>query len=79
MTGTGDMALNVNFGNGYFGTTAVSSAETNASNKESSSIMFQQVIQLYQKGLKIIMAYTTINKSQIILTLKHYTGNAGTH
>ena len=32
MTGTGDMALNVNFGNGYFGTTAVSSAGTNASN-----------------------------------------------
>ena len=32
MTGTGDMGLNVNFGNGYFGTTAVSSAGTNASN-----------------------------------------------
>jgi len=31
-TGTGDIALNVNFGNGYFGTTAVSSAGTNASN-----------------------------------------------
>jgi len=31
MTGTGDMGLNVNFGNGYFGTTAVSSAGTNAS------------------------------------------------
>ena len=32
LTGTGDMALNVNFGNGYFGTTAVSGAGTNASN-----------------------------------------------
>ena len=31
-TGTGDIGLMVNFGNGYFGTTAVSSAGTNASN-----------------------------------------------
>ena len=46
-----DMALNVNFGNGYIGTTAVSSAGTNASNLEYLNIMFQQAIPRYvQKG-----------------------------
>ena len=29
MTGTGDMALNVNFGSGFFGTTAITSAGSN--------------------------------------------------
>jgi len=38
-----------NFGNGYFGTTAVSSAGTNASGKEYLNMMYQQAILLYQQ------------------------------
>ena len=40
--------VQANFGNGYFGTTAVSSAGTNASGIGIFNMMFQQVILLYQ-------------------------------
>ena len=38
----------LNFGNGYFGTTAVSSAGTNASGMEYLNMMYQLATQLYQ-------------------------------
>jgi hypothetical protein len=45
----GNSVWDWNFGNGYFGTTAVSSAGTNASGKEYLNMMFQQAILLYQQ------------------------------
>ena len=68
-----------NFGNGYFGTTAVSSAGTNASNNG----IFEYDVPtgytaLSTKGLNFIMAYTTINKSTDYFNTKLYTGNGST-
>ena len=68
-----------NFGNGYFGTTAVSSAGTNASNNG----IFEYDVPtgytaLSTKGLIYNMAYTTINKSTDYFNTKLYTGNGST-
>ena len=48
LAGTQYNTYQCNFGNGYFGTTAVSSAGTNASGKVSLNMMYQQTTQLYQ-------------------------------
>ena len=48
-----------NFGNSYFGTTAVSSAGTNASNNGIFEYDVPTGLPRYQLGIKRIMAYTT--------------------
>ena len=79
MHGSSGMTNQFNFGNGYFGTTAVSSAGTNASNLG----IFEYDVPsgytaLSTKGLNEYMAYTTINKSTDYFNTVLYTGNGGT-
>jgi hypothetical protein len=64
-----------NFGNGYFGTTAVSSAGTNASGI--GIFEYDVPTGLYcfiNKRIKFIMAYTTIKKPSDYFNTKLYTG-----
>ena len=68
------MQLLANFGNGYFGTTAVSSAGTNASNNGIFEYDVPSRIYCFiNKRIKrIYMAYTTINKSTAVILILNY-------